>query len=139
MRLVLDTNIIVSAFRSRRGASNVLLQIIEKQRIKPLCSTTLFLEYEAVLTRAETRAITGHGLDDVKAIMNALAAFSEPVDISFTVRPILPDADDEMVLETALNGLADAIVTYNVNDFEPALALGIEVVKPGNIVRRLTK
>lgn len=139
MRLVLDTNIIVSAFRSRRGASNVLLQIIEKQRIKPLCSTTLFLEYEAVLSRAETRAITGHGLDDVKAIMNALAALCEPVDISFTVRPMLPDADDEMVLETALNGLADAIVTHNVRDFKPALALGIEVVKPGNIVRRLTK
>ncbi len=136
---MLDTNIIVSAFRSHRGASNALLRMIENKRIKPLCSTTLFLEYEAVLSRAETRAITGHGLDDVKASMNALAALCEPVDISFTVRPMLPDADDEMVLETALNGLADAIVTHNVRDFKPALALGIEVVKPGNIVRRLTK
>lgn len=139
MRLVLDTNIIVSGFRSSRGASNALLQMIENKRIKPLCSTTLFLEYEAVLSRAETRAITGHGLDDVKAIMNALATLCEPVDISFTVRPMLPDADDEMVLETALNGLADAIVTHNARDFKPAPALGIEVVKPGVIVRRLSE
>ncbi len=113
--------------------------MIESQRIKPLCSTTLFLEYEAVLSRAETRAITGHGLGDVKAILNALAALCEPVDISFTVRPMLHDADDEMVLEAALNGFADAIVTHNVRDFKPALALEIEVVKPGVIVRRLSK
>ena len=139
MRLVLDTNIIVSAFRSRLGASNALFRMVANQRIKPLCSTTLFLEYEAVLSRAETRAITGHGLDDVQAIMNALAALCEPVDISFTVRPMLSDADDEMVLEVALNGFADAIVTHNARDFKPALALGMKVVKPGIIVRRLSK
>ena len=113
--------------------------MITSQRIKLLCSTTLFLEYEAVLSRAETRAVTGHGLDDVKAILNDLAAFCEPVDISLTVRPILPDADDEMVLEAALNGPADAIVTHNVRDFKPALSFGIEVVKPDIIVRRLSQ
>ena len=104
----------------------------------PLCSTALFLEYEAVLSRAETRAITGHSLDDVAAIMRALATFCEPVDISFRLRPILRDADDEMVLEAALNGQADAIVTHNARDFAAARSLGIRIVSPGEIVGRLT-
>lgn len=56
----------------------------------------LRMEYEAVLSRAETRVVTGHQLDDVARIMNALAALSEPVDISFRLRPVLRDADDEV-------------------------------------------
>ena len=139
MRLVLDTNVVVAAFRSRRGASNVLLRMVDAGRVKQLCSTALFLEYEAVLGRAATRAVTGHSLDDVAAAMNALAAVCEPVDISFRVRPVLRDADDEMVVEAALNGRADAIVTHNARDFAPAGVLGIEIAAPGEIVRRLTQ
>ena len=139
VRLVLDTNIIVAAFRSRQGASNSLLRLVEARRVTPLCSTALFLEYEAVLSRAETRAVTGHGLDDVAAIMSALAALSDPVDISFRIRPLLRDAGDEMVLEAALNGQADAIVTHNIRDFGPASVFGIEIATPNNIVGRLTE
>ena len=138
VRLVLDTNVVVAAFRSRRGASNALLRLVDAERVTPLCSTALFLEYEAVLSRSETRATTGHSLDDVAAIMRALAARCEPVDISFRVRPMLRDADDEMVLEAALNGRADAIVTHNVRDFVSIRNLGLEIATPGDIVRRLT-
>lgn len=137
MRLVLDTNVIVAAFRSRRGASNLLLGLVEAGHAKLLCSTALFLEYQAVLSRAETLAVTGHDLGDVARITNALAAMSEPVDISFNVRPVLRDAGDEMVLEAAVNGRADAIVTYNVRDFGPADDFGIEVAPPNRIVGRL--
>lgn len=135
---MLDTNVVVAAFRSRRGASNALLRLVDAGRTTPLCSTALFLEYEAVLSRAETRAFTGHSLDDVAAVMRALAALCEPVDISFRLRPMLRDADDEMVLEAALNGQADAIVTHNVRDFAAARSLGIRIVSPGEIVGRLT-
>ena len=138
VRLVLDTNVVVAAFRSRRGASNALLRLVDAGRVTPLCSTALFLEYEAVLSRTETRTTTGHSLDDVAAIMRALAARCEPVDISFRVRPMLRDADDEMVLEAALNGRADAIVTHNIRDFVSIRDLGLEIATPGNIVRRLT-
>ena len=104
-----------------------------------LCSTALFLEYEAVLGRAETRAVTGHSPDDVVAIMNTLAALCQPVDISLQVRPVLRDADDEMVFEAALNGRADAIVTHNTRDFAPAGVFGMEIVGPGEILRRLVQ
>ena len=138
MRLVLDTNVVVAAFRSRLGASNALLGLVDGRRVTLLCSTALFLEYEAVLSRTRTRAVTGHGLEDVAVIMRALAALCEPVDISFRIRPMLRDADDEMVLEVALNGRADAIVTHNVRDFASARPLGVEIAAPGDILRRLT-
>jgi putative PIN family toxin of toxin-antitoxin system len=137
MRLVLDTNVVVAAFRSRNGASNMLLRFADRGMVTPLCSTALFLEYEAVLSREEIRRTTGHSLADVSLVMNALAAIAEGVDISFRTRPMLADVADEMVLEAALNGQADAIVTHNVRDFRPALGLGMTVATPGEIVRRL--
>lgn len=139
MKLVLDTNVIVAAFRGRNGASNLLLRFADEGRVIPLCSTALFLEYEAVLSRKETRAATGHTLKDVARVMSALAAIAEGVDISFRTRPMLQDAADEMVLEAALNGNADAIVTHNAKDFEPARKLGVTVATPSDIVRRLKK
>ncbi len=137
VRLVLDTNVIVAAFRSRNGASNLLLRFADQGRLTPLCSTALFLEYEAVLSREQVRAATGHSLADVAAVMSAIAAITKGVDISFRTRPMLADAADEMVLEAALNGQAEAIVTHNVKDFRPALELGITIATPGEIVRRL--
>ena len=139
MRLVLDTSVIVAAFRSRRGASNVLLRCAETGAIRPLCSTALFLEYEAVLSRAETRAATGHSLAEVERVMKALAAIAEPVDIRWQTRPVLRDADDELVLETATNGDAYGIVTHNLRDFAPAGSFGIHVATPGEILRRLRR
>lgn len=105
--------------------------------VTPLCSTALFLEYEAVLSRPETRQATGHSLEDVASVMSALAAIAEGVDISFRTRPMLSDVADEMVLEAALNRQAEAIVTHNVKDLRPALGLGVTVITPGEIVRRL--
>lgn len=137
MRLVLDTNVIVAAFRSRNGASNMLLRFADRGMVTPLCSTALFLEYEAVLSREEIRQATGHDLEDVSSVMSALAAIAEGVDISFRTRPMLADVADEMVLEAALNGQAEAIVTHNVKDFRPAFELGVTVITPGEIVRRL--
>lgn len=137
MRLVLNTIVIVAAFRSRRGASNALLRRVDEGHAILLCSTALFLEYGAVLSRARTRAFTGHSLDDVAGIMSALAALCEPVDISFRVRPLLRDPDDEMVFEVALNAPADAIVTHNARDFAPARALGVMIANPGEMIGRL--
>ena len=134
---MLDTNVVVAAFRSRYGASNLLLRQVESGTVRALCTTALFLEYEAVLARVETRSATGHSLDDVEAITGALAALAEPVDVRFRIRPLLRDAGDEMVLEAARSGGADAIVTHNVKAFLPARMFRIEVATPGEIVRRL--
>ena len=92
-----------------------------------------------MLSRRSIRQATGHTLEDVHAVMNAIAAVAEPVDVPLKTRPTLHDADDEMVLEVALNGEADFIVTHNARDFEPARALGIAVTTPGEIIGSLKK
>ena len=80
---------------------------------------------------------TGHSLQDVEAIMNALAEHAEPVDVRFGTRPVLPDPNDEIVLETALNGHADAIVTHNLKDFARARQFAVEIATPADVLRRL--
>ena len=137
MRLVVDTNVVVAGFRSVSGASNRLLRHATDGSVKLLCSTALFLEYEAVLSRPSIRQATGHTLEDAHAVMNAIAVIAEPVDVPLKTRPTLRDADDEMVLEVALNGEADFIVTHNTRDFELTRAPGVGVTTPGEIVRRL--
>ncbi len=137
MRVVLDTNVIVAAFRSRRGASNRIVRMTFQRKLFPVCSTALFLEYEAVLSRDTTRRITGHGPTEIKTIMDAFAAIAEPVELSFRMRPMLGDSADEMVLEAAFNAGSVPIVTHNVRDFEPARRLGVEVFRPGELLRRL--
>jgi len=138
MKLVMDTNVLVAAFRSRQGASNLLLRHIFEGRLTPLCSTALFLEYESVLSRPATRTATGHGLGEVRTIMDAIASMAEPVELSFRMRPMLKDASDEMVLETAFNGGGAMILTHDVRDFEAAKVFGIEVVRPGALLRKLS-
>lgn len=104
-----------------------------------LCSPPLFLEYEEVLGRKATREATGMSSADVAAALRALASLIVPVELSFRVRPMLRDSDDEMVLEVAINGIADSIVTHNVRDFLPARRIGVEAITPAEAMTRMNQ
>lgn len=134
---MVDTNVVTAAFRSSSGASNELLRQAAAGAVKLLCSTALFLEYEAVLGRPEVRLATGHSMEDVESVMDAIAAVAEPVDVHFRTRPTLRDANDEMVLEVATNGNADCVVTHNLKDFAAANDLGVAVATPKEVLMRL--
>ena len=137
-RVVLDTDIIVTALRSATGGSNAVLREAAHGRITPLVTPALFLEYEAVLKRPEQRLVHGLGLRDVDRFLSALAAACEAVEVSFQWRPQLSDANDEMVLETAVNGQADALITHNVRDFvKGAERFGLRVLRPGEFLKEL--
>lgn len=130
-RLVLDTNVVTAAFRSGSGASRALLLLAEERAFIPLASPALFLEYEAVLKRPEQRLISGLSLDDLDMALDALAHVSEPVTTRFQWRPQLPDPGDELVLEAAINGRADALVTFNTKDFAGvAHGFGLMLLSP---------
>jgi putative PIN family toxin of toxin-antitoxin system len=134
-RIVLDTCILVAAFRSRHGASAAILGLVADSRLRPLATTALFLEYEDVLLRPEQRWATGMSARQVEGALAALAAVKEPVDVHFVWRPQLRDPADEMVLDAAVNGRADALVTHNVADFASAATrFGLNVLSPGRLL-----
>jgi putative PIN family toxin of toxin-antitoxin system len=139
-RAVLDTSVVVAALRSRSGASNALLELVALGTLRPLVSTALFLEYEEVLQRPENRLATGMSEQDVEAFLAALASAAEAVEVSFRWRPQLKDPKDELVLEAAVNGQAEALVTHNVRDFEPAARLfGLRVLLPRDPLKELKR
>jgi putative PIN family toxin of toxin-antitoxin system len=117
---VLDTDVLVAAFRSSRGASRRLLLGALDRRFELLLSVPLVLEYEAVLTRPEHLAACGLSAAEVERVLDDLASVARQVRLSFRWRPSLSDPNDDMVLETAVNGNAGAIVTFNQRDFEEA-------------------
>jgi putative PIN family toxin of toxin-antitoxin system len=124
MRVVLDTSVVVAGLRSSSGASSALLNQLADHKFIGAASPALFLEYEEVLKRAE------HLLSwaVVEEFLAELAALIEP----------LPDPDDEMVLEAAINGHAEAIVTHNRRDFAAAsIRFGIAVLSPGEFLTLL--
>lgn len=96
------------------------------------------LQYEAVLTRPEHLAAAGISASDIEVLLDAIALVAEPIRISYLWRPLLPDPGDDLVLETAVNGRASVIVTFNRRDFEPATTrFGLEVLTPGDAIRRM--
>ena len=133
MRLsyVLDTDVVVAALRSGRGASRQLLLAALDRRFDLLASVPLILEYEAVLTRPEHLAASGLNRMEIRQVLDDLSGVARPVNLSFRWRPRLPDPDDDMVLETAINGGAHAIVTFNQRDFAAGTeSFGIPVILP---------
>ncbi len=103
-----------------------------------LATPPLFLEYEDVLKRPGQLAASGLSLADVDIALDALAALIEPVETHLSWRPQLPDPDDEMVLEAAINGRTDALVTYNTAHFRVAAArFGLRLARPADIIREV--
>lgn len=138
VRLVLDTAVVVAATRSEAGASRQLLLAALEKRFELLLSVPLALEYEAVLKRPEQIAASHGTVQEIDKLLAALIAGARPVYRSFFWRPLLRDADDDMVLEAALSGRADLLVTFNLRDFEPAASnLGISVVTPRDALKRI--
>jgi putative PIN family toxin of toxin-antitoxin system len=137
MRIVLDTSVVVAGLRTRSGAGNAVLRLVATRRIVALASPPLFLEYEDVLKRADHRLAHGLTLPEIDEFLAELAALIEPVEVHFYWRPQTRDPKDEMVLEAAINGEADALVTYNVRDFaEAGKRFEIPVLSPGTLLKR---
>lgn len=137
MRAVLDTNVLVSARRSVHGASNRLLAAAVDGRFTMLASVPLVLEYEAVLVRPENLAAFRLDHETALEALNFLVGHVEPVRLDYLWRPQSKDPADEMIMDAAINGRADFIVTFNERDFLAAVRFGIGIITPAGFLEML--
>lgn len=119
IKIVLDTSVIIAGVLSQQGASHQILTRLITQEFINLMSVPLFMEYEAVLKRPNMIIKHGLNLNEIDILLSVLAKHSKKVHLHYLWRPQLHDPQDEMVLETAVNGIAKAIVTFNIKDFKP--------------------
>ena len=129
--VVVDTNVLVAAFRSSLGTSYRLLRTIEQRRWRPVISAALALQYERVLKRG--REELGLTLVDIDDFTEYLCSRARLVQIYFRWRPKLPDPDDDRILEVAVR-TGSPIVTFNVRDFRGSESFGIRTMSPGELL-----
>jgi len=125
-QIAIDTNVLVAALRSRRGAAFKLFMLIDSGKFEVNVSVPLVLEYEDAAKRLIGRtALTTRDIDN---IINYICAVANRGTVFYLWRPFLRDPKDDMVLELAVTAACDFIVTYNKHDFEGAERFGIQVV-----------
>jgi putative PIN family toxin of toxin-antitoxin system len=135
VNVVLDTNVLVSALRSDRGAAFRLLQRLGEGDFTPVVSPPLCMEYEDVLFRPGL--LPNHSAQDIDAFLDYVMSVSIEHRIYFLWRPYLPDFKDDLVLEVALAGEASFIITHNLCDFRGVASLGIQAVTPRQFLAML--
>lgn len=139
LRFVLDTNVVVAGLRSPTGVSATLLDGALSRTFTLLLSVALALEYEAICCAPQQRSVSGLSEAEAETVVSALCAVAEPVESRFLWRPQLRDPGDEMVLETAVNGNAHALVTFNRRDFGAASGrFGLAVLTPRQALERIS-
>ena len=136
----MDTDVVVAAMRSPSGASAAILRAVREGKATLLLTVPLALEYEAVCRKAEHRLAAALSQRQVEIFVDAVIAMAQPVVTHFLWRPQLRDPNDEMVLEAAVNGRADVLVTFNLRHFGRVPAqFGVETLPPREAIRRIIR
>lgn len=127
-QIVADTNVFVTALRSKFGASYKLFSLINSDKFQLNLSVPLALEYEAVAKRmAGEIGLSEQEIDD---ILDFVISKSNRWEIYYLWRPQLNDPGDDMLLELAVTANCNYILTYNTSDFKGVEKFGIEVMTP---------
>ena len=132
--VVMDTNVLVAALRSRRGASHKCISLIGTGKFRLNISVALALEYEEVLKRADL--IPGLTEGEVDGFLDYLFQSSNLVPSVYAMRPSLSDPDDELILDLATQCGA-TILTYNKRDFVEAVRRSVDVLTPAEFLNSL--
>jgi putative PIN family toxin of toxin-antitoxin system len=138
----LDTDVLVAGLRNRTGASRILLQAVDAGVIQPLVSVATVLEYEAVLTRDEQLVAMHVAREYVEGFLDRFLAVAIEVSPYYNHGGLIRDPNDDKFVTAAINGSAEAIITFNIRDYVPrdgrVTGPGILVCRPGDILRRLS-
>ena len=128
MKIVIDTNVLLTALRSSRGASYKLVSLLPSGRFSIAISVPLIIEYEDVLRRGKLPSSISE--KDISDFLDFLCYVGYRQGIFFLWRPFLPDSSDDLVLEVAVAGGCDAIITYNKRHFKNVEKFGLRILDP---------
>ena len=132
---MIDTNVMVAALKSKRGASYKLLSIIDQDKFQISISVPLIIEYEYALKRTDLNILlTDSEIDD---ILDYICQIADKREIFYLWRPYLKDPKDDMVLELAVESESDYIITYNQKDFKEVSKFGIKTLTPKAFLRKI--
>ena len=134
-QIVIDTNVLVAALRSRRGASHRLLMLLGSEKFDVNVSVPLILEYEDAAKRLIGEIALTEG--DIEDIIDYICSVASQRKVFYLWRPFLKDPRDDMVLELAVVANCDFIVTYNAKDFEGAEHFGVQTVTPKEFLEEI--
>ena len=135
MKIVIDTNVLLTALNSNQGASYKLVSMIPSKKFSIAISVPLIIEYEAVLRRGKLPPnITDKDITD---FIDFICQVGEEQDIFFLWRPFLPDPFDDLILEVAVAGDCDAIITYNKKHFIKVKKFGLRVLTPKELLTEM--
>lgn len=140
MKVVLDTSALISAIRSGTGAAAEIVRLIALGKLTLLMDFKLACEYRDVALRPQHIGASGKTMTDAEAVIAMLEAIAVPVLVIHKERPLSQDANDDMVLDVAINGEADVIATNNIRDFAPAAErFGILALTPRELLAAIKK
>ena len=128
INVVIDTNVLISALRSKQGASHKLLLLLADDTFTPNVSVPLFVEYESVAKR--TGLVSGLNSNDINSILDYFLSKSNIRKIFYLWRPFLKDQKDDLVLEVAVESQSEYIITFNTRDFSGCEKFGVKIVTP---------
>jgi putative PIN family toxin of toxin-antitoxin system len=134
MRVVIDTNVLVAAARSRKGAAFKLVSLLPSEKFETAVSMQLYYEYTEVLLRPENMS-QGETAEAILDFLRNFLAFSHKQTIYYRWRPLLNDPDDDFVLELAVASESSYIVTFNTKDFRNIGVFGVETITPREFLR----
>lgn len=138
MRVVLDTAVLITGLRSPNGAAAEVLTLILHQEITLLMDYKIACEYREVAMRPTHLRADGLSIRETEQFIRVLENLAEPVFVRTQYRPMSSDPDDDMVLDIAINGHANAIISNNVKHLKrPAAEFGVEVLTPGELLGSL--
>jgi putative PIN family toxin of toxin-antitoxin system len=132
-QVVIDTNVIISGLRSRRGRAFQLLTLIGTGKFDIHLSVPLVLEYSEVILRQ--RPNLGLSREEVDDLIDFYCSVGVQNEIFFLWRPLLRDPKDDMVLELAVKAGCESIITYNTRDFAGAEQFGLNLLEPSEYLR----
>ncbi|MDZ7693706.1 MAG: putative toxin-antitoxin system toxin component, PIN family [Balneolaceae bacterium] len=134
INVVIDTNVLISALRSNRGASFKLISLVGTGKFDISLSVPLSIEYEAVSKREKFKYLIDTDIDD---LLNYLCKVADKRDIFFLWRPFLKDPKDDKVLELAVEAGCEYIITYNLDDFKGIEQFGVEAITPKHFLIKI--